>query len=102
MPLFISYASYYQAGWKGLVDKPADRSAPVKAMLEKAGGKLVALYNTTGAHDVVLVSELPDGSDAVAIGMAVSASGAISKIETERAWAPSEFTSHEEKAGRGG
>ena len=102
MPLFISYASYSHAGVKGLVDKPADRSAPVKAMLEKAGGKLVALYNNTGAHDVVLVSELPDGSDAVAIGMAVSASGAISKIETVRAWTPSEFKGIAEKAGRVG
>jgi uncharacterized protein with GYD domain len=100
MPLFITYASYSHSGVKGLVDKPADRTAPVKAMLEKAGGKLVALYNTTGPHDVVLVSELPDGSDAVAIGMAVSASGAISRTETVRAWTPSEFKSVAEKAGR--
>jgi uncharacterized protein with GYD domain len=100
MPLFITYASYSHAGVKGLVDKPADRSAPVKAVLEKAGGKLVALYNTTGPHDVVLVSEFPDGSDAVAMGMAVAASGALSRAETVRAWTPSEFKSIAEKAGR--
>jgi uncharacterized protein with GYD domain len=100
MPLFITYASYSHSGVKGLVDKPADRSAPVKALLEKAGGKLVALYNTTGPHDVVLVSELVDGSDAVAVGMAVAASGALSRIETVRAWTPSEFKSIAEKAGR--
>ncbi len=102
MPLFITYASYSHSGVKGLVDKPEDRSVPVKAMLEKAGGKLVALYNTTGAHDVVLVSELPDGSDAVAMGMAVAATGALSKIETVRPWPPSEFKSIAEKAGRVG
>lgn len=100
MPLFITYASYSHAGVKGLVDKPADRSVPVKAMLEKAGGKLVALYNTTGSNDVVLVSELADGSDAVAIGMAVAASGALSRIETVRAWTPEQFKGIAEKAGR--
>ena len=63
MPLFITYASYSHSGVKGLVNKPEDRSGAVKALIEKAGGKLVALYNTTGSNDVVLVSELADGSD---------------------------------------
>ena len=97
MPLFITYASYSHSGVKGLVNKPSDRSAAVKALIEKAGGKLVALYNTTGSNDVVLVSELADGSDAVAIGMAVAATGALSKIETVRAWTPSEFKGIAEK-----
>ena len=54
----------------------------------------------TGSNDVVLVSELADGSDAVAMGMAVAASGALSKIETVRAWTPSEFKGVAEKAAR--
>ena len=94
------YASYSHSGVKGLVNKPEDRSGAVKALIEKAGGKLVALYNTTGSNDVVLVSELADGSDAVAMGMAVAASGALSKIETVRAWTPSEFKGVAEKAAR--
>src|SRR6185369_448431 len=86
MPLFITYASYSNSGVKGLIDKPSDRSEAIKALIEKAGGKLVALYNTTGSNDIVLVTEAPDGSDAVAVGMAAAASGAVSKIETVRAW----------------
>jgi len=85
---------------KGLVNKPEDRSGAIKALIEKSGGKLVALYNTTGSNDVVLVSELADGSDAVAMGMAVAASGALSRIETVRAWTPGEFKSVAEKAAR--
>ena len=81
-----------------MVDKPSDRSEVIKVLIEKSGGKLVALYNTTGSNDVVLVSELPDGSDAVALGMAVAASGALSKIETVRAWTSSEFKGIAEKA----
>jgi uncharacterized protein with GYD domain len=79
LPLFITYASYSHSGVKGLVSKPSDRSGTVKALIEKARGKFVALYNTRGSNDVVLVSELADGSDAVAVGMAVAATGALSK-----------------------
>jgi uncharacterized protein with GYD domain len=100
MPLFITYASYSNSGVKGLIDKPSDRSEAIKALIEKAGGKLVALYNTTGSNDIVLVTEAPDGSDAVAVGMAAAASGAVSKIETVRAWTSSEFKGIAEKAAR--
>ena len=100
MPLFITYASYSHSGVKGLVNKPEDRSGAVKAVVEKAGGKLIALYNTTGSNDVVVVSEFAEGSDAVAMGMAVAASGVISKLETVRAWTPGEFKGIAEKAAR--
>ena len=100
MPLFITYASYSNAGIKGIVDKPADRTEAIKAMVDKAGGRLVAAYMTTGPHDVVIVTEQPDGSDAVAVGMAAAASGAVAKIETVRAWTLGEFKGIAEKAAR--
>ena len=100
MPLFISYVSYSHTGIKGLVDKPADRTAVISAMIEKAGGKLQGAFMTTGQHDAVIVAELPDGSDAVAIGMAAGASGAIAKIETVRAWKMSDFKTIAEKASK--
>jgi len=100
MPLFITYASYSHSGVKGIVDKPSDRSSVIKALVEKAGGKFIAMYFTTGSNDVVLVTEAADGSDAVATGMAVAASGSISKLETVRAWTPSEFKGIAEKAAK--
>jgi uncharacterized protein with GYD domain len=100
MPTFITYASYSHSGIKGFVDKPSDRTEVIKALVEKAGGKLIALYMTTGANDVVLISEAPDGSDAVAAGMAAAASGSLSKIETVRAWPASEFKGIAEKAAK--
>jgi uncharacterized protein with GYD domain len=100
MPTFITYASYSHSGIKGLIDKPSDRAEVIKDLIEKAGGKLIALYMTTGANDVVLISEAPDGSDAVAAGMAAAASGSLSKIETVRAWSSSEFKGIAEKAAK--
>ena len=99
MPLFITYASYSQSGIKGLVEHPSDRSAVIERLIKQAGGKMVGLYMTTGSHDVVLVSELPDGADAVALGMAVSATGTLSSLETVRAWTTAEFKAIAEKAG---
>ena len=53
---------------------------------------------TTGSNDVVLIAEFPDGTDAVAMAMAVAASGSLSKVETVRAWTASEFKGIAEKA----
>ncbi len=100
MPIFITYASYSQAGVKGMLKKPADRSGAVRALLKKVGGKLLAFYMTTGENDVVVISELPDGTDAVAIGMAVAASGAVSKVETVRAWKAKDFVAVSKKAAK--
>jgi uncharacterized protein with GYD domain len=98
MPRFITYASYSHAGIKGLVDAPSDRSTVIKGLVEKGGGKFLELYMTTGSNDVVLITELPDGTDAVA--MAVAASGSLSKVETVRAWTASEFKGIAEKAAK--
>ncbi len=100
MPTFITFASYSHSGIKGFVDKPSDRSDVIKGLIEKAGGKLIALYMTTGSNDVVLIFDVPDGSDAVAVGMAAAASGSLSKIETVRAWPSSEFKGIAEKAAK--
>jgi uncharacterized protein with GYD domain len=100
MPTFIMYASYSHAGIKGITSEPEDRTEAIKTLVEKAGGKLIAAYMTTGTNDAVLITELPDGSDAVATGMAASASGAIAKVETVRAWTLPEFKGIAEKAGR--
>jgi len=100
MSLFITYASYSQSATKGLVDKPSDRTGVIKALVERAGGKYVAMYFTTGSNDVVLITEAADGSDAVACGMAVAATGAVSRVETVRAWTPAEFKGIAEKAAK--
>src|SRR4051812_34115275 len=100
MPMFITYASYSHAGIKGIISEPVDRTAAIKGLVEKAGGKLIAAYMTTGTNDIVLLTEVADGSDAVAAGMAAAASGALSKVETVRAWTLPEFAQIAEKAGR--
>jgi uncharacterized protein with GYD domain len=102
MPTFITYASYSHAAIQGMLNEPMDRTAPIKGLVEKAGGKLIAAYMTTGTNDIVVIAEAPDGSDAVAAGMAAAASGAFTRIETVRAWTLPEFKAIAEKAARVG
>lgn len=100
MPTFITYVSYTQDAVKGMVSKPSDRTPGIRGLVEAIGGKLVAAYMTTGANDAVIISEAPDGSDVVAVELAIIASGAIAKVETVRAWTPLEFKEIMEKGGR--
>ena len=97
MALFITYASYSEAGVKGLLATPQDRTAAIQSMLDQIGGKIVALYMTTGQHDIVVVYEAPDRADTVAMAMATRAAGAVSKIETVQAWTGADFTAVAEK-----
>ena len=99
MALFITYASYSQSGVQGLISNPGDRAVAIQSLLDKVGAKVVALYMTTGTNDIALISEANDGADAVALGMAVSASGSIAKAETVRAWSSADFVEIAAKAG---
>ncbi len=99
MPLFITYASYSPEGIRGLMAKPEDRGAALQPLLDKVGASVIGVYMTTGANDIVLVSEAADGSDVAAISMAVSASGSPSRVETVRAWTSADFVAIAEKAG---
>jgi uncharacterized protein with GYD domain len=98
MALFITYASYSQSGIQGLMAKPEDRTATLQKLLDKVGARIVAVYMTTGPNDIVMISEADDGSDAVALGMAVSASGSITNVQTVRAWTSADFAKIAKKA----
>ena len=87
MPTFITYASYSHAGIKGLVSEPADRTAAIKGLIEKAGGKLIAAYMTTGSHDIVIIAEAPEGADAAMLAATASEPSGASAMIT-MSWEP--------------
>ena len=83
MPTYLWQASYNADGAKGLVkDGGTTRRNMVKAMVEKAGGKLVAFYFAFGQSDVYGIAEFPDNATAVATSLAVNSSGAVSLKST--------------------
>ena len=78
MPLYLWQASYTAEGTKGLLkDGGSKRRDFVKQSVEKLGGRLHAFYYAFGEADVVGITEFPDEASALALSLAVNASGAV-------------------------
>jgi uncharacterized protein with GYD domain len=78
MPTYLWQASYRPAGVAGLLkDGGTKRRAVVQQMVEKAGGKLIAMYYAFGESDVYGIVEFPDQATAAAVALTVAASGAV-------------------------
>lgn len=78
MPKYLIQASYTSDGVKGLLkDGGSKRRAAAATALKSVGGKLEAFYFALGESDVVAIAEVPDNTSAVALSLAVNASGAL-------------------------
>ena len=84
MPRFITFFSYTGESGKAMIDRPSDRSAAAKALVESLGGTLEAFYWMHGKHDGFLIASLPDGVTAAALAAAVGAAGAVVGLETHQ------------------
>lgn len=84
MPRFITFFSYTGASAKAMIEKPSDRSAAGKALVESLGGTQEAFYWMQGKHDGFLISNLPDGVTAAALAAAVGATGGVVGLETHQ------------------
>jgi len=91
MPMYLWRGSYTSEGAKGLAKEGGTkRRAAVQQMVEKAGGKLHAFYFAIGESDVYAISEFPDVTTAVAMSLAVNASGAVN-LKSTQLISPEEF-----------
>ena len=98
MALYLLRGSYTAEGTKGLLkDGGTKRRAVVQGMLEQAGGKLHALYYALGEDDVVAIAEIPDQTTAVALSLAVNASGAV-QLKTTALLTPEEIDAAAKKS----
>jgi uncharacterized protein with GYD domain len=84
MPRFITFFRYTGESAKAMIERPSDRSAAVKALVESLGGTQEAFYWMQGEHDGFLISNLPDGVTAAALAAAVSATGAVEGLQTHQ------------------
>ena len=82
MPKYITFFSYTSASAKALVERPADRSIAVRALVESLGGELESFYWMQGDHDGFVIASLPDGASAAAFSAAVASSGAVTSLKT--------------------
>jgi uncharacterized protein with GYD domain len=78
MAKYLIKGSYSADGAKGLVkDGGTARRAAVEKSIAALGGKVESFYFTFGDDDVVVVVDAPDMTSAIALSLAVNATGAV-------------------------
>ena len=82
MPKYVCFFSYSREATKAMIEKPSDRVAAAKALVETAGGKLECLYWMTGRYDGFLIADYKDGVSAAAVAAAAGSTGAFAQAES--------------------
>jgi uncharacterized protein with GYD domain len=78
MAKYLVRASYTATGAQGLIKEGGSkRRKVVDTAVKKMGGKLESFYYALGDSDVYAVAEFPDTVSAVALSVAIAASGAV-------------------------
>ena len=78
MPKYLISGQYSPEGLRGLQkDKASGRMRAITTAVESVGGKVECLYFALGEDDSYSIVDLPDNSTAAALGIAVSAVGAV-------------------------
>ena len=78
MAHYLVQGTYTAEGAKGLLAKGGTaRRTAIEEMVKGLGGSLEAYYWAFGDTDFYCIAELPDTASAAAIGLTVSASGAV-------------------------
>lgn len=91
MAKYLFEGTYTAEGAKGVQKEGGTaRKRAVEQVAGSVGGKVEAFYFTFGERDYVIIAELPDNAAAVALSVAVSASGATHP-RTTQLMAPEEF-----------
>jgi uncharacterized protein with GYD domain len=82
MAKYLISGQYSSEGVRGLQkDKASGRVGAVTAAVESLGGKIECLYFALGEDDMYGIVDFPDTVTAIALGIAVSATG-VGRIRT--------------------
>ena len=88
MPAFITLASFTDQGARAIKDSP-ERFEAFKAMAEGAGIAVKSVHWTTGAYDMVLVTEGPEEA-LMGLNLKMAALGNV-RTQTLRGYTPTEM-----------
>lgn len=82
MALYLIQASYSAGAYAAMVKTPQDRSAVVRSLLERAGGKLHGFWLAFAEFDVVAIAIAAALTLSGTSAMAIGASGSMSSYRT--------------------
>ena len=82
MATYLALFTYEKAAWRDMVRQPEDREAAARAVIDAAGGSLLAFYWMLGDHDGLAIYEAPDAPAAAAVTAAILSSGRVWDVRT--------------------
>jgi uncharacterized protein with GYD domain len=78
MASYLVRATFNDQGARGMLKEGGSgRRTTLGQLISKMGGSMEAFYFAFGEDDVIVIAELPDNITAAALGLNVSASGAV-------------------------
>jgi uncharacterized protein with GYD domain len=87
---YVCLMKFTNQGITNVKEMPTKRLPMVKAMAEKMGARVVGVWMTTGAYDLVTVVDVPDDHTAGILALALASQGNVT-TETMRAFSEDEF-----------
>lgn len=82
MPTYVTYFSYTKAAWHEMVQKPEDREAAARKVMESNGGRLLSFYWMFGDHDGLAIYEAPDAVAAATVLAGIRSTGRLEEMKT--------------------
>jgi uncharacterized protein with GYD domain len=80
--IFITQGRYTAEAIAAMTERPEDRAAEVKRLIEGAGGKFIGSYFTFGEYDFLVISEFDDIRKITPALIAAAAGGSVSGLKT--------------------
>ena len=100
MPTYMTSFVYSGEGWQKLAKNQEDRSVPVRALLEKLGGRLIGMYYMAGDYDGFVIYEAPDAKAAATVSVAAGLAGHIRGLKTAQLFSVAEIMEVTASAGK--
>lgn len=98
MSTYLALFTYEKDAWRDMVRRPEDREVAARAVIDAAGGNLMAFYWMLGDHDGLAIYEAPDAAAAASVTAAILASGRIADVRTHALLASTETLEALERA----
>ena len=102
MSRYLLQVSYTPEGWATLLNTQQDRQQPVRALIERVGGRVLTYDYAFGECDVIAMIEAPDNISAAAISLTLSARGGVKTVKTTTLLSPDEEVAALRKAADAG
>ena len=82
MPKYALFFTYTSDAWDAMIEKPRDREAQARSVVEAVDGTMEAIYWMFGPYDGLCIFDAPTAISGGAISVAVGSTGSFKQLET--------------------